>query len=389
MSLRKNLSYILFPLTMWYAVGVYFRNLFYTLGIKKQVAPRVTTIGVGNLSTGGTGKTPHVEYLLRLLADRYQTAVLSRGYMRKSKGFVLDDGSHDPALLGDEPAMIARKFPNVSVAVCENRVEGVRRLMSGEAIMQGPEDFGAADDSEEQNQQESQPKEPETPNFPQLVILDDVFQHRAIKPGLNILLTEYGNPFYKDHIMPYGDLREFKSARYRANVVIVTKCPEVFNSVERHNIIHDLKLENYQKVFFSYLKYGNLQSLDGHDVQMDLRRVDNVLAVTGIAHPEPMLNKLRRSTRVKHMAFADHHDFTASDIARIKDMYSSLPGSNNIIVTTEKDAVRLRGVAEGLPIYVLPVKVAFHKENDKDFDFFIESTVRENISFLSKLNIWN
>ncbi len=377
MSLRKNISYLLFPLTMWYAVGVRFRNLFYAFGIKKQEAPHITTIGVGNLSTGGTGKTPHVEYLLRLLADKYPTAMLSRGYKRKSKGFVLDDGSHDAAQLGDEPAMIARKFPHVQVAVCEKRVEGVKRLIEKPEIPDNPDN----------------PETPEIPEHPeqspQLIILDDVFQHRAIKPSINILLTEYSHPYFKDHILPYGNLREFKKARFRANIVIVTKCPAMLNPVERYNIVHDLRLQNYQKVFFSYLKYGIMQTLDGKTAQIDLRRVDNVLCITGIAHPGPMLGELRRSTKVQHLAFADHHDFNTRDIAHIKEAFGALSGNNNIIVTTEKDAMRLRGKTEGLPLYVLPVEVAFHKENDKDFDVLVESSVKENISFLSKLSIWN
>lgn len=371
MSFRTTISYIFFPLTVWYAVGIWFRNLFYAVGIKKQEAPHITTIGVGNLSTGGTGKTPHVEYLLRLLADKYPTAVLSRGYRRASRGFVLDDGSHDTSLLGDEPAMMAAKFPQVQVAVCEKRVEGVRRLMALEHVeKQGDEEVHVS-------------------AAPQLVILDDVFQHRAIKPSINILLTEYGHPFFRDRILPYGNLREFKSARLRAGIVIVTKCPAVLNPVERHNMINDLRLQNYQKVFFSYLKYGALLTLGGQPAGVDLRRVDNVLAVTGIAHPEPMLAELRRSTKVHHMGFADHHAFSAHDIARIRDTFAALPGSNNIIVTTEKDAVRLRGKAEGLPVCVLPVEVAFHKSAERDFDYLLESTVRENISFLSKLSIWS
>lgn len=367
MSFRKNISYVLFPLTMWYAVGVRFRNLFYALGIKRQEAPHITTIGVGNLSTGGTGKTPHVEYLLRLLADKYPTAMLSRGYRRKTKGYVSDDGSHDPLQLGDEPAMIATKFPQVRVAVCEKRAEGVHRLMSG-----------MSDGSDTSD------KKP-----PQLVVLDDVFQHRAIKPSINILLTEYAHPYFDDHILPYGDLREFKNARFRANIVIVTKCPTNLNPVLKHNIVHDLKLQNYQKVFFSYFKYGPLQTLDGRPSDLDLRRVDHVLVLTGIAHPEPLIAELKRSTKVQHLAFADHHNFSANDIGRIREAYSALPGATKIIVTTEKDAMRLRGKADGMPVYVLPIEVAFHKENDKDFDKLIESSVHENISFLSKLSIWS
>ena len=373
MSLRKSISYLLFPLTMWYAVGVALRNLLYSLGLKKQTVPHITTIGVGNLSSGGTGKTPHVEYLLELLADRYPTAMLRRGYMRTSKGYVADDGSHDAAFLGDEPAMIARKFPHVQVAVCEKRVEGVKRLMEVPELPEEPDN----------------PEPIEKPVVPQLIVLDDVFQHRAIKPSINILLTEYRHPYFKDHILPYGNLREFRSGRFRAGIVIVTKCPARLNPVDKHNIIHDLQLQNYQKVFFSYLQYGDLQTLDGQPAGIDLRRLDRVLAVTGIAHPEPMLDELKKRCKLQHLRFADHHDYTVRDINRIADTFNSMPGKNKIILTTEKDAMRLHGKTADLPVYILPVKVAFHKDNDMDFDRIIESSVRENISFLSKLSIWS
>ena len=222
-----------------------------------------------------------------------------------------------------------------------------------------------------------------------MIVLDDVFQHRAIKPSINILLTEYRHPYFRDHILPFGNLREFRTARYRATMVIVTKCPAVLNPVEKHNIIHDLKLQNYQKVFFSYLKYGDLRSMDGHDAGIDLRHMDRVLVVTGIAHPEPMVEELRRSCKVQHMAFPDHHAYNTRDMDRIREAFGALQGQRKVIVTTEKDAVRLRGLTEGLPFYVLPIEVAFHKESDKDFDQIIGSSVRENISFLSKLSIWN
>ncbi len=373
MSFRTTISYVLWPLTMWYAVGVAVRNFFYALGIKKQEAPHITTIGVGNLSTGGTGKTPMVEYLLRLLADKYPSAMLSRGYKRGSKGFQADDGSHDAFLLGDEPAMIASKFPQVRVAVCEKRIEGVRRLLDV------PE---APDNSEEA-------EATEVPIKPQLIILDDVYQHRRIKPSINILLTEFRHPYFRDRILPYGNLREFRSGRNRASIVIVTKCPANLNPVDRHNIIADLRLQNYQKVFFSYLKYGPLVDLDGNPANLDLRRMDCVLALTGIAHPEPMVEELHRSCRVQHLGFADHHNYTKRDIATIRSAFEAIKGERKIIITTEKDAMRLRGLTGDLPVYVLPIEVAFHKEKDLDFDQVIESSVKENISFLSKLSIWS
>ena len=371
MSFRTTISYILWPLTMWYAVGVAVRNFLYSVGLKKQEAPHITTIGVGNLCTGGSGKTPHVEYLLRLLSKDHRVAMLSRGYKRKSKGFVLDDGAHNPTLLGDEAAMVATKHPEVQVAVCEKRVDGVKQLMEQERVEQQGEE------------------EVHISTAPDVIVLDDVFQHRRIKPSINLLLTEYRHPYFKDRILPYGNLREFRTARYRASIVIVTKCPAVLNPVDKHNIIHDLKLQNYQKVFFSYLKYGSLQAIDGKNANIDLRRLDNLLVVTGIAHPEPMVAELHRSCKVRHMCFADHHAYSKRDITRIREAFESLPGTRKIIVTTEKDAVRLRGLTGDLPVYVLPVEVAFHKDKDLDFDQVILSTVRENISFLSKLSIWN
>lgn len=376
MSFRTTISYLLWPLTMWYAVGVAVRNFLFAIGLKRQQAPHITTIGVGNLVSGGTGKSPHVEYLLDLLADRYRTAMLSRGYKRKSKGYVLDDGSHDASLLGDEPAMMARKYPQVQVAVCEKRVEGVRRLM------ELPDPPDPSDPPEETDS-------PCAPFAPELIILDDVFQHRQIKPNINILLTEYRHPYFRDRILPYGNLREFRSARRFAGIVVVTKSPAKLNPVEKHNIINDLRLANYQKVFFSYLKYGALQTLEGRPVDLDLRQQEQVLVVTGIAHPEPMLEEVRRRCKAQHIAFGDHHDYSRRDVARIRAAFEALPGQRKIVLTTEKDAVRLRDLTGDLPVYVLPVKVAFHKEGDLDFDRLIESSVRENISFLSKLSIWS
>ena len=380
MSFRTTISYVLWPLTMWYAVGVAVRNFFYAMGFRKQEAPHITTIGVGNLATGGTGKTPMVEYLLRLLADKYPTAMLSRGYKRRSKGYQADDGNHDALLLGDEPSMSAAKFPQVRVAVCENRVEGVKRLM------EVPEIPEAADNLEGQET----PDAKDMPKPPQLVILDDVYQHRRIKPNINILLTEFRHPYFRDRILPYGNLREFRSGRNRASIVIVTKCPASLNPVDRHNIISDLKLQNYQKVFFSYIKYGTLRTLDGvMGDDIDLRKTDGVLAVTGIAHPEPMVEELRRSCKVQHIAFPDHHKYNKRDIARIREAFDAIRGERKIIITTEKDAMRLHGLVGDLPVYVLPIEVAFHKEKDLDFNQVIESSVKENISFLSKLSIWS
>ncbi len=358
MSFRKTISWYLFPLTMWYAVGVWFRNLMFAIGVKKQVAPPVTTIGVGNLCAGGAGKTPHVEYLLQLLSGQYETALLSRGYRRKTRGFILDDGSHSASRLGDEPAMLSVKFPKITVAVCERRVAGVQQLLQREVP-------------------------------PQLIVMDDVFQHRQIKPTVNILLTEYDNPYFKDYIMPFGDLREFRSACRRANMVVITKAPRQINPVDRHNYISRLKLRPHQKVFFSQIDYCHPLPLMG-TAELPLDTIDSALVVTGIAHPEPMVQYVSGLCSVSALRYADHHRFTTGDLKAIRKAFEQLKGSRKIILTTEKDAVRLRELAGselmvGLPIYYLPIKVSFSQTTDHNFDHEIEAIVHENVSFLDRM----
>lgn len=359
MSFRKTISWFLFPLTVWYAVGVCFRNLLFALGIKSQTAPPVTTIGVGNLCTGGSGKTPHVEYLLRLLSGSYETALLSRGYRRKTSGFVLDDGCHSPSRLGDEPSMLALKFPNVTVAVCEKRVEGVQQLLKRDPA-------------------------------PQLIVLDDVFQHRYLKPTVNILLTEYGNPYFKDHILPFGNLREFRSARRRADIVIVTKSPSSINPIDRHNFINSLKLRPHQKVFFSQIRYCNPVPLMGTN-QLSLNTIDEALVVTGIAHPEPMFEYVSSCCSAVYIRYADHHRFTLNDLKHIRKSFERLKGNRKLILTTEKDAVRFRELANsdlmaGLPVYVLPIQVSIQPSLEFDFDQTIQSIVSKNVSFLDRMH---
>ena len=358
MSFRKTVSCLLFPLTMWYAVGVWFRNLLFDLGIKRQVSPNITTIGVGNICVGGAGKTPHVEYLLRLLADQYPTALLSRGYHRKSHGFVLDDGSHSASRLGDEPAMVAAKFPNVQVAVCEKRVTGVEKLL-----------------------QQSQP--------PQVVVLDDSYQHRYIKPTINILLTEYGNLYCNDHILPYGNLREGRRGHYRANIVIVTKSPQTLNPIDKHNIVNRLKLKPFQKVFFSYIHYCDPLPLMG-TAPLPLQTIESVLLVTGIANPDPMIQYVSGLCEVKTIRYADHHRFTTADIKRIRLAFVQISNDRKLILTTEKDAARLRELADkevmsGLPIYYLPIEVRIHQNKEMNFDQTVQTIVHDNSLFQERM----
>lgn len=323
----------------------------------------VTTIGVGNLACGGTGKTPMVEYLLRLFGEEYRTALLSRGYRRSSTGYVENDGMADAEQLGDEAAMVAQKFPHVTTAVCESRVEGVVQLLQRE--------------------------EP-----PQLVILDDVFQHRHIKPTVNILLTEYFRPYSSDHVLPYGNLREYRRASRRANIIIVTKSPEKPYPLEMRNLSQHLKIKPYQHLYFSYIEYGTPTLLvqdANYPTTVDLAEVSHLLLVSGIAHPENLVHYLKKRNKVTVLTFSDHHNYTVEDLKKIRETYEKVSAPNRIIVTTEKDAVKLRSeqcqeVLAGLPVYVLPIRMAFYKVRDNSFDEMIRNRVKENIFFQQRIS---
>ena len=340
---RLIICILLLPLTMWYAIGVAVCNLLFDWGLKRSNCPEVPTIGIGNLRVGGTGKTPHTEYLIRLLAGR-RVALLSRGYGRKTQGFVLADDSSTASQIGDEPLMMARKFPQLTVAVCEDRVEGVRRLM-------------------------------EMPQKPDVVLLDDVYQHRHIRPALNILLTEYGDPYCDDHILPFGNLREGRRGRRRADIVIVTKCPEHLGDDEKQEMRRKLRLDDRQQLFFSHISYSEPVAV--YDAVM-ADAVEEVVLVTGIAHPEPLVRYLEKEYRVHHLRFADHHPFGEDDCERIIETYNQLKNSRTIVFTTEKDAARMRDAdvrkyLQPLPLFYIPIEVKL--ENGSLFDSVIQASI--------------
>lgn len=340
---RLIVCILLLPLTMWYAIGVAVRNLLFDLSVKRSVSPDVPTIGIGNLRVGGTGKTPHTEYLIRLLAGR-RVALLSRGYGRATQGFVLADDSSTASQIGDEPLMMARKFPQLTVAVCEDRVEGVRRLM-------------------------------EMPQKPDVVLLDDVYQHRHIRPALNILLTEYGDPYCDDHILPFGNLREGRRGRRRADIIVVTKCPENLNDEEQQEMRRKLRLDDRQQLFFSHISYSEPVAV--YDAVM-ANAVEEVVLVTGIAHPEPLVRYLEKEYRVHHLRFADHHPFGEDDCQRIIEMYNWLKNSNAVVLTTEKDAARMRDAEvrkylQPLPLFYIPIGVKL--ENSRLFEAAIQASI--------------
>lgn len=348
---------ILKPLAWIYRLGVAGRNLLFDWGVKRSRTFPLPVICVGNLTVGGTGKTPHTEYLIRLLSERLQVAVLSRGYKRKSKGFVLADAETTVAEIGDEPFQMAHKFPEIYVAVDHDRCHGIERLIDGRTAP------GTA-----------------------VVLLDDAFQHRYVKAGLNILLIDYHRPVFQDKLLPEGRLREPVSGKKRAQIIIVSKCPSCMTEAEREVWRKDLKLDLSQQLYFTTFTYGLLQPLFITCPERslnELRSEDQVLLVTGIASPKSVVETLECYCRVIPVTFPDHHNFSAPDLQRIEQAYRCLP-SGSTIVTTEKDAVRLMVLSSLIAddvkkhLFVLPVAVSFLGNEQETFNKNIIEYVREN-----------
>lgn len=304
------LKIILWPLSVLYGIGVSIRNRLFNLGILKTQEFDIPIICVGNITVGGTGKTPHTESLINELKNDYRVACLSRGYKRKTSGFVLATANSTANDIGDEPMQIKAKFPEITVAVDANRVRGIKKLM-------------------------------QLPEKPEVIILDDGFQHRYVKADINIMLIDYNRPIYEDHLLPLGRLRESIHAKDRANYIIVTKCPQNISPIEKRIILKHLNLKAYQQLLFSSMKYGETRSLDGNR-HYSVTPKTSILCVTGIAQPTPYLEHLQQMTdQVKHIAFPDHHNYNETDIKHILQEYEKIDTSDKCIFTTEKDAVRL------------------------------------------------
>ena len=329
------------------------RNMAFDAGVLASYRPEIPAVCIGNLSVGGTGKTPHTEYLVRLLKDRFRVAVLSRGYGRCSKGYIKADAQTPMAQIGDEPFQIKHKFPEIDVAVCEKRAEGVRILLE------------------------------EVPGL-QAILLDDAYQHRYVKASLNILLIDCNRPVWLDCILPFGRLRESLEGIERADVVIMTKC----NGLNRGTIEwcrRYIKERCDAPVFFSTMKYGNIYPLFDREREIpEIKEGCEVLLVTGIAKPAPLKKEIEsRGARTVLLKFADHHNFTNGDIEKIAERYESLNGSNRMILTTEKDATRLLQ-RDDLPqslkenIYAMPIEVEFLDNEEEKFNQIIENHVTEN-----------
>ena len=343
---------LLAPISFLYGIGVSLRDFFYRKRLLISFKFDVPIISVGNLSVGGSGKSPHIEYLIRLLHPYLNVATLSRGYRRKTVGYRVVEPGNSVEEVGDEPLMFKRKFPDVFVTVNEQRALGIPQIMQ------------------------------QVPGT-QVILLDDAFQHRAVQPGLNILLTEFNHPFTRDYLLPSGRLREWRSSYVRADIIIVSKCPEDITEEEKNSMNTEINPYPHQQVFFSSYRYLKPYYILNPRYQVDFVEDMAVLLVCAIAGTEYMQDYLESKVeKVRVKAFADHHLFTETDLEEILKMFETMPGNKKLIVTTEKDAMRFGAhrqwlIDKQIPMLVLPVEVYFHFDDQKRFDNAVKQFLME------------
>jgi tetraacyldisaccharide 4'-kinase len=352
------LTFLLYPFSLLFAVVVFFRNFFFDTGIFRSVEFPFPVISVGNITVGGTGKTPHVEHIISILMDRFTLAVVSRGYGRRSSGFVIATTGSTVREVGDEPLQIKRKFPEVEVAVSASRVKGIRELVRQKPGIRA-------------------------------VILDDAFQHRWVKPGISMLLLDYNRPPSADMLLPAGRLRENLSSRKRAAIVIITKCPPGMSPIERRVIRNELNLFPWQSLYFTTYSYGKpipvfSDGLPFPAGEKDAGAKPAVVMVTGIATPGVFKNHLLGiSSRIEQLSYPDHHNFTPEDIRQIVNAWDGVAEEQKVIITTEKDAVRLQGTpgidSRVMPhMYYIPLGIRFIERNGNEFKKKIIQYVAED-----------
>lgn len=341
------MRFLLFPIAWIYGLVIAVRNHLFDTNVLSRRSFNIPVISVGNITMCGTGKTPHTEYILRLLRNSCKVAVLSRGYKRQTKGYVLATEKTDMMEIGDEPYQMHQKFPDVTVAVCEKRCDGVERLVEDEHV--------------------------------ETVVLDDAYQHRYIEPGLNILLVDFHRPIYRDHLLPVGMLREPASAKKRADIIVITKCPSDISPLDIRVCTNDIRTLAFQKLFFSTLDYSPLEPL----YQKELSRIPllnlknmNILLVTAIGSPEHIVKDLEPyGAKFKELHYRDHFQFTEKEVYEINETFSFMP-SPKIMLTTEKDATRLQNI-NGFSLelkksaYTLPVKVRILLGQEEEFNRLI------------------
>ncbi len=348
----RKFRYLLFPFSIVYGAVIGLRNKLFDKKMLRSATFDFPLICVGNLTVGGTGKTPMVEYIIRLLNKKYEVATLSRGYKRKTKGFIIATEYTNASDIGDEPMQIHKKFPGITVCVAEERVIGIPQLLR---------------------------EKPET----KVIILDDAYQHREVKAGLNILLTEYNNLYSKDFLLPAGNLRDNKRSSKRADIIVVTKCNSNLSEETKEMVIKELNPPANQKIYFTSIKYERPSHLFTTE-KFDLDRGTNVLLICGIANPQPIKEFLdTHSGSYELKKYRDHYIFNTSDVKEIKELFSRIKNENKIILTTEKDGVRLSKFSKELshlPIYILPMSHQFLFNEELPF----EKNVLEFIGYFKK-----
>ncbi|HEX2977075.1 MAG TPA: tetraacyldisaccharide 4'-kinase [Bacteroidales bacterium] len=346
------LRHLLYPVSLVYGFVTAIRNTLYNTGAFRSRKFDIPVICVGNITVGGTGKTPHTEYVTGLLKNEFRTAVLSRGYMRKTSGFIVASASSGATEIGDEPAQIKLKYPELTVAVDSDRINGITRILE------------------------------ESPGT-EVIVMDDGFQHRRLTPGFTILLTDYGRLMTRDHLLPYGRLRENVSNKRRAGVIVVTKTPPGISVLTRQQIRKEIDPLPGQSLFFTSLIYGYPMPVFSETTGFN-PGPKGVLLLTGIANPEPLRIHLGKSfSEILLLEFPDHHNYTENDLKKIQSAYNNLKSQEKCIITTEKDAVRLReftNIAQNLKssFYYIPVAVGFPNDDSKEFDNLILEYVRKN-----------
>ena len=339
------------PLSWLYGMVVHIRHKLFDLKILRSEEFDIPVVCIGNLTVGGTGKTPVAELLIERFSEHYRVGVLSRGYRRRTKGFVLSTPTSSARTIGDEPRQMKLKYPSVPVAVCEKRAEGIRLLRKAHPEIE-------------------------------LIILDDAIQHRYVEPWVNILLMDYNNPVYRDRLLPWGRLRDTRNQIHRANFVLVTKCPDDLNPLDMRIVINSLGLFPYQSLYFTRMRQGEITPLFADRAVGKVREGDPVIAMSGIANPVPLLENLRkRFDVVAELTFDDHHTYRLSDMRRLEALFAAYPDA--VVLTTEKDAVKLtnrKKVPEAVQqrLYYVPIHVSFVADSESEFLRQLELYVRTN-----------
>ncbi len=347
-TLLKSFRYLLFPFSFIYGGIVWLRNWLFDTKILKSACFNFPIICVGNLAVGGTGKTPMTEYLIRMLKDKHALATISRGYKRKTKGYGLANENTTALEIGDEPMQFHKKFPEVAVAVGEERMEAIPQLLQDR---------------------------PGT----EVIILDDAFQHRSVQAGLNILLTEYKNLYTRDFMLPAGDLRDVRASARRAGMVVVTKCRHDMSAEKKQRVTDELNLLAHQSIYFTEILYARPYHLFSKQ-PLHISSHTDALLITGIANPKPLKDYLTAQLHSYDMLrYADHHIFDSDDLKEIKKHFARIKSSDKIMVTTEKDGVRLQKFESelaGFPVYVLPIQHSFLFGEAEKFNEEVENFIR-------------